>query len=77
MHSIFFNETGETKMMRKFSSLEILETFTKGNLSVYIHESRLKSGNDAYDNIVDYLKEIFNLVDSEGGWTFYGWGKRV
>ena len=54
MHSIcFYSETGETNMMRKFSSLEYLKTFTKGNLSVDIRTSRLKSGNYAYNNIVD------------------------
>ena len=34
-----------------------------------IRESRLQSGNDAYNDIVD-------LVNSKGGWTVYVWGKR-
>ena len=68
MHSICFNiDTNETKMMSKFSSLKHLETFTKVNLSVDIHASRLKSGNDAYEDIVDYLEEIVDLGNSEGG----------
>ena len=41
-----------------------------------IRASRLKSGNYAYNNIVDYLEEIVNLFHSEGGWTFYGLVKR-
>ena len=40
-----------------------------------IRASRLKSGNDDYDDIVDYLEEIVGLVNYEGGWTVYGWGK--
>ena len=74
MHYIYVStDTGEMKTMRKFSSLKILEIFTKGNLSVEIRASRLQSGNDAYDNIVDAFDEIFDLVNSEGGWTVYGW----
>ena len=61
----------------KFRSLEFLETSTKGYFSVYIRASRLQSGNDAYYNIVDYFEQIIDLVNSEGGWTVYGWGKRV
>ena len=77
MHSIYFsNVTGETKMMSKLSSLEFLETFTKGNLSVDIHASRLQSGNNAYDDIIDSLEEIIDLVNSEVVWTVYGWAKR-
>ena len=38
--------------------------------------SRLKSGNNSYDDIVDSFKEIVDLIQSEGGWTVYGWGKR-
>ena len=63
-------------MMRKFSSLKNLETFKKGNLSVDIRASRLQSGNDAYNKIVDAFNEIVDLVNSKGGWTIYGWGKR-
>ena len=37
--------------------------------------SRLKSGNDAYDDIVDSLKEIIDIVNYKGGWTVYGWDK--
>ena len=70
LHSICFStDTGETKMMSKFSSLKFLETFTKSNLSVEICASRLQSVNYAYDNIVD-------IVNSEGGWTVYVWVKR-
>ena len=61
-------------MMIKFRSLEILYTFTKGDLSVDIRASRFQAGNDAYDNIVDAFDEIVYLVDSKGGWNFYGWG---
>ena len=73
MHSIcFYSDTGGTKMMRKFSSLKILETFTKGNLSVDIRAPMLQSGNDAYDDIVGAFDEIVDLVNSEDGWTVYG-----
>ena len=40
-----------------------------------IHASRSQSGNYAYDNIVDSLEEIVDLVNSKGEWTVYGWGK--
>ena len=77
MHYVCFpTDTGETKMMRKFISLELLETSTKGKLLLVICESRLQSGNDAYNYIVDSLEEIVDLVNSEGGWNFYGWSKR-
>ena len=77
MHSIYFStDTGETKMMRKFRSLQILDTFTKGNLSVDICASRFQPGNDAYDDIVDAFYEIVDLVHSKGGWTVYWWYKR-
>ena len=77
MHFICFSiDTGETKTMSKFSSLKFLETVTKCNLSVDICASRLKSGNYAYNDIVDSLEHFFDLVNSEGGWTVYGWGNR-
>ena len=76
MHSICFStDTGETKMMSKFISLKVLDIFTKGNLSVDIHASRLQSGNDSYDDIVDYFDKVFNLLNSKGGWNVYGWEK--
>ena len=61
----FFTDTGETKMMRNFSPLKFLETFKKVNLSVDIRAWMLWSGNDAYDDIVDSLGEIVDLVNSE------------
>ena len=76
MHYIFLStDTGETKIMSKFRYLKILETLKKGNLSVEICASRLQPGNNAYDNIVDSLEEIVDLVNSEGGWNVYGWGE--
>ena len=76
MQSICFpTGTGETKMMSKFSSLKFLETLIKGNLSVEICASRLQSGNAAYDDIVDSLEEIIDIVNSKGVWTVYVWGK--
>ena len=62
-------------MMSKFSPLKFLETFTKGKLSVDIRSSRLKSGNNHYDKIVDAFEEIVDLVNSQGGWTVYVWDK--
>ena len=54
MHYIYFStDIGETKMMRKFSSKKILGTFAKVDPSVDIRASRLQSGNDSYDDIVD------------------------
>ena len=76
MHYICLSsDTGETKIMSKFRSLKILETLKKGNLSVEICASRLQPSNDAYNNIVDSLEEIVDLVNTEGVWNVYGWGK--
>ena len=61
---LFSNDTGETKMMSKFRSLEILDILSKGNLSVDIRASRFGSENDAYGDIVYSLEEIFDLVNS-------------
>ena len=36
----------------------------------------MQSGNDAYNDIVDAFDEIVDLVNSEGEWTVYEWGKR-
>ena len=44
---------------------------------MYIYASRLKSFNETYDYIVDYLEEIDGLVNYQGGWTVYGWGNIV
>ena len=38
--------------------------------------SRLQSGDDAYDDIVDAFEKNVELVNFEGGWIVYGWGKR-
>ena len=42
------------KTMIKIRSLENLETFTKGNVSVDIRVSKFQSVNDAYYDIVYY-----------------------
>ena len=77
MHLIYFpTGNGETKTLRKSSSSKLLDTFTKGNLSLDIHASRLQSGNAVYDDIFDSLEEIIELVNTEGVWTVYGWGRR-
>ena len=41
-----------------------------------IRASSFQSCNDAYNDIVDSLEGIINLVHSEGGCNIYGWGKR-
>ena len=63
-------------MIRKFSSLKLLDTFTKDNLSVDIRASILQSINDTYNDIVDDFDEIVDLVNSEDGCTVYGLVKR-
>jgi hypothetical protein len=77
VHSITFTtSTGEKKMMSKFSSLKFMELYTKGKLSIDIRASRLQSGNDVYDDIIDCLEEIIELINADGGWVVYGWGKQ-
>ena len=41
-----------------------------------IRSSSFQPGNDAYDDIVDSLDEIVDLVHSKGGWTVYEKDKR-
>ena len=62
--------------MSKFSSLKFMELYTKGKLLFDIRASRLQSGNDVYDDIIDCLEEIIDLINADGGWVVYGWGKQ-
>ena len=77
MNSICFStDTGETEMMIKFSSLEILDTSQKVTSKWKSMHQGCNQANDAYDDIVDDFDGIVDLVTSQGGWTVYGWGKR-
>ena len=58
----FYTDTDKTNMMIKFISLKMLETLKKHNLWVDIRASRLQSGNGAYDDLVDSLEHIFDLL---------------
>ena len=60
-------DSDEINMMRKFRSLNVLDTFKKGNLSVDIRASRMQSGNYAYEDTVYVFDKIIDLVNSEGG----------
>ena len=53
-----------------------MDIFTKVNLSIDISASRFQSGNDTYDDTVDDFDKIVDLVNSESGWTVYGWRER-
>jgi hypothetical protein len=77
VHSLCFTDgNGEMKMMTKFSSLKFMEMFSKGNISKDFRASKLQFGNVVYRDIIGALKDIINLVNNDGGWTVYGWGKR-
>mmetsp|Transcript_22253 Transcript_22253/g.27288 ORF Transcript_22253/g.27288 Transcript_22253/m.27288 type:complete len:441 (+) Transcript_22253:151-1473(+) len=77
VHSIVFTtKTGERKLMTKFSSLKFMELYTKGKLSIDVRASNLHSGNDAYDDILDCLENIIDLINNDGGWVVYGWVKQ-
>ena len=77
VHSITFTtSTGERKMMTKFSSLKFMELYTKGKLSIDVRASRLQSGNDIYDDLTVSIEEVTDLVNNDGGWVIYGWGKQ-
>ena len=38
--------------------------------------TRLQSGNEIYENILDAMEKIVDTINDDGGWTLYGWGKR-
>ena len=64
-------------MMRTFSSLEFLETVKKCKLSVDIRASRLQSGNDSYDDIVDSLEDFLTQLTTRGDGLFVNGSKEV
>lgn len=77
VHSITFTtSSGERKMMPKFSSLRFMELFTKGKLSIDVRASRLQTGSEIYDEILDSIEDIVDLINDDGGWVIYGWGKQ-
>ena len=62
--------------MKNFSSLQFMEIFTKGKFSINVRASQLQSGNDFHEDFNEAITNIVNLVNNDGGWTIYGWGKR-
>ena len=59
-----------------FSSQRFFSFLTKGFLSIDVRSSQLQNGNDVYDDIIDSVEDIFNLINNDGGWTIIGWSKR-
>ena len=73
---IYVLSNGFQRIMHKFSSLQFMNMFTKGNLSIDVRASRLQGGNEMYENIIDAIEDIVDTINNDGGWTLYGWGKR-
>ena len=77
LHTIIFTTAnGDRKMMHNFSSLKFMELYLTGNMSIDIRASQLHHGNEYYENIVDAVEEIVEMINQDGGWTVYGWGKK-
>ena len=76
MNILFSTQSGEIKLMEKFSSQQFFRFLTKGFLSIDIRSSQLQNGNDAYDDIIESVENIFELINEDGGWTITGWSKR-
>jgi hypothetical protein len=67
---------GEWIGMADFSSYSFMMYFILGHFSRNIRASQLQSGSDYYDDIEDALLHIIDLVNENGGWSIYGWGKK-
>ena len=52
-----------------------MELYAEGGPSIDIRASRLQSGTDVYDDRIDGLENIIELVNNDGGWIVCGCGK--
>ena len=75
MNFLFTTQTSETRLIEKFSSHQFFQFLTKGFLSLDIRSSQLQNGNDAYDDIIDSIEDIFEVINDDGGWSITGWSK--
>ena len=67
---------GERKMMQNFGSLKFMDLFLYGNMSIDVKAAQLHHGDKNYENITDAIQDIVEMVNQDGGWTIYGWGKK-
>ena len=67
--------SGERITIVSLTSLQFQNMFTKGHLVQHIRASYLQ-GTQNYRNIQLSLKVVVSLINENGGWTIYGWGKR-
>lgn len=63
-------------MMQNFSSLKFMDLYLTGIMSIDVRASQLHHGNENYETIVDAIDYIVEMINQDGGWTVYGWGKK-
>ena len=61
MNFLFTAQNSKVRLMEKFSSHHFFCFLTKGFLSIDTRSSQLQNGNDAYDDIIDSIEEIFGV----------------
>ena len=53
-----------------------MDLYLSGNMSIDVRASQLHHGSDHYEDITDTVENIVELINSDGGWTIHGWGKK-
>ena len=69
MDIIFSTPSGDIKLRKNLSSQRLFNLRIKCFLSIVIRLSKIQNGNDAYDDIIESLETIFELVNDDGGLT--------
>ena len=76
LHYIVCQFNGKNIGMNNFSSHVFMSYYIFGHFSIDIRASQLQSGSEIYDDILDAMENIIKLVNENGGWSIYGWGKK-
>ncbi len=81
VHQIVYTDfSDKIELMKNFSSLQFMEMYTKGKLSIDVRASRFQPGHPDcgihYDRIFAAIEDITQLVNDDGGWVLFGWTKQ-